>query len=306
MTMEEGFFLGHTQRVHVLMLFVAATIWGGAFVAQSVGMDYVGPFTFTMARSVLGALVLVPVILFFSRADGWQLMATGVPRNVLWKSGLTCGFFMCTGTLFQQYGIMYTTVGKAGFITAFYIVLVPLVGIFLGKKTASSIWLAVGLALVGLYFLTMRGGFDVGLGDGLILIGAVLFTGQILSIDHYVSMVDGVVLSCMQLAVSAVLSGVLVILFETPSWTQLLAAWQPILYAGILSSGVSYTLQILGQRGLDPTLASLVLSLESCISVLAGWLLLGELLSAREAFGCVLMFVAIILAQLPKRTFNRT
>ena len=208
---------------------------------------------------------------------------------------------MCLASNFQQFGIKYTTVGKAGFITACYIVLVPILGLFLKKKCSPFIWLAVAMSVAGLYLLCITDGFSIGKGDILVLICAVLFSFHILVIDYYSPKVDGVKLSCIQFLVCGILSGIPALIFEKPEMSAVLTAWQPILYAGVMSCGVAYTLQIIGQKNMNPTVASLILSLESCISVLAGWMILGQQLSAREIAGCVIMFAAIILAQLPQK-----
>lgn len=286
-----------------LLLLLTATIWGVAFVAQSVGMDYVGGFTFNMARSLIGSAVLLPVIWFMGRNSSKKAEETqgsGSRKDLLW-GGLACGILMCLASNFQQFGIKYTTVGKAGFITACYIVLVPILGLFLKKKCSPFIWLAVAMSVAGLYLLCITDGFSIGKGDILVLICAVLFSFHILVIDYYSSKVDGVKLSCIQFLVCGILSGIPALIFEKPEMSAVLTAWQPILYAGVMSCGVAYTLQIIGQKNMNPTVASLILSLESCISVLAGWVILGQQLSAREITGCVIMFAAIILAQLPQK-----
>lgn len=286
-----------------LLLLLTATIWGVAFVAQSVGMDYVGGFTFNMTRSLIGSAVLLPVIWFIGRNSSKKAEETqgsGSRKDLLW-GGLACGILMCLASNFQQFGIKYTTVGKAGFITACYIVLVPILGLFLKKKCSPFIWLAVAMAVAGLYLLCIKDGFSIGKGDILVLICAVLFSFHILVIDYYSPKVDGVKLSCIQFLVCGILSGIPALIFEKPEMSAVLTAWQPILYAGVMSCGVAYTLQIIGQKNMNPTVASLILSLESCISVLAGWVILGQQLSAREIAGCVIMFAAIILAQLPQK-----
>lgn len=286
-----------------LLLLLTATIWGVAFVAQSVGMDYVGGFTFNMARSLIGSAVLLPVICFMGRNSSKKAEETqgsGSRKDLLW-GGLACGILMCLASNFQQFGIKYTTVGKAGFITACYIVLVPILGLFLKKKCSPFIWLAVAMSVAGLYLLCITDGFSIGKGDILVLICAVLFSFHILVIDYYSPKVDGVKLSCIQFLVCGILSGIPALIFEKPEMSAVLTAWQPILYAGVMSCGVAYTLQIIGQKNMNPTVASLILSLESCISVLAGWVILGQQLSAREIAGCVIMFAAIILAQLPQK-----
>ena len=287
-----------------LLLLLTATIWGVAFVAQSVGMDYVGGFTFNMARSLIGSAVLLPVIWFMGRNSSKkaeEAQGSGSRKDLLW-GGLACGILMCLASNFQQFGIKYTTVGKAGFITACYIVLVPILGLFLKKKCSPFIWLAVAMSVAGLYLLCITDGFSIGKGDILVLICAVLFSFHILVIDYYSPKVDGVKLSCIQFLVCGILSGIPALIFEKPEMCAVLTAWQPILYAGVMSCGVAYTLQIIGQKNMNPTVASLILSLESCISVLAGWVILGQQLSAREIAGCVIMFAAIILAQLPEKT----
>ena len=286
-----------------LLLLLTATIWGVAFVAQSVGMDYVGGFTFNMARSLIGSAVLLPVIWFMGRNSSKKAKETqgsSSRKDLLW-GGLACGILMCLASNFQQFGIKYTTVGKAGFITACYIVLVPILGLFLKKKCSPFIWLAVAMSVAGLYLLCITDGFSIGKGDILVLICAVLFSFHILVIDYYSPKVDGVKLSCIQFLVCGILSGIPALIFEKPEMCAVLTAWQPILYAGVMSCGVAYTLQIIGQKNMNPTVASLILSLESCISVLAGWVILGQQLSTREIAGCVIMFAAIILAQLPQK-----
>lgn len=221
-------------------------------------------------------------------------------RKTLLIGGLSCGIALCLATNFQQIGIQYTTVGKAGFITACYIVIVPVMGLLLGKKCSPMVAGAVVLSLGGLYLLCMAGGeLAMNRGDLLMLVCALLFSAHIMIIDFFSPVVDGVKMSCIQFFVSAVLSGAAMLLWEKPDMGQLLMAWAPVLYAGVLSCGVGYTLQIIGQKGMNPTVASLILSLESSISVLAGWVILGQRLTSRELWGCVLMFGAIILAQLP-------
>lgn len=290
-----------------LLLLLTATIWGVAFVAQSVSMDYIGGFTFNAIRNIIGAITLVPVILIFSKqnpAADQNPADRQKARKTLITGGICCGILLCLASNFQQFGIKYTTVGKAGFITACYIIIVPIIGIFLKKKCSPFIWIAVLLSLGGLYLLCISPGegFSIGKGDTLVLICAVVFSFHILTVDHFSPLVDGVKMSCIQFLVCGILSGIPALIFENPNITNILQAWIPILYAGILSCGVAYTLQIVGQKGMNPTVASLIMSLESCISVIAGWLILGQNLSSREIFGCVLMFGAIMLAQLPQKS----
>ena len=291
---------------NTFLLLLTAFIWGVAFVAQSVGMDYVGPLTFNASRFIIGAIFLIPCIAFLDKLKEKENQAAGknipeAPQNkkVLITGGICCGIAIAAASTLQQYGIAYTTVGKAGFITALYIVIVPILGIFLKRKPRLIIWFSVLLALVGLYFLCMTDSLSFSKGDTLVLLCAFVFSLHIMIFDHFSPMVDGVRMSCIQFAVAGVLCGIPALIFEHPTFSSLIAAWAPILYAGILSCGVAYTLQIVAQKNYDPTVASLLLSLESVFSVLAGWVILHQALSPREIFGCVLVFIAIILVQLP-------
>ena len=282
------------------LLLLAATIWGVAFVAQSVGMEYVGPFTFLASRSVIG--VLMPYILLCEKKKGKKRPEDAGDEKLLVKGGVCCGCLLFVASILQQVGIVYTTVGKSGFITAMYIVIVPILSIFLKKKAGAKVWVGVVLAVVGLYFLCMTAGnISLQKGDVLTFLCAVTFSFHILTVDYFAPQLDGVKLSCIQFATCGVLSTIGMFLFETPTVDAVLAAWLPILYAGALSSGVAYTLQIVGQRGMNPTVASLLMSMESVISVIAGWAILNQMLSGRELIGCVLMFCAIILVQLPDK-----
>ena len=288
-----------------LLLFLTAIIWGTAFVAQSVGMDYVGPFTFNFVRSVIGGAVLIPCVFLLDRFRG--LDGAGSEKIYTWHQkelfagGICCGVALFIASNLQQFGIQYTTVGKAGFITALYIVIVPVIGVFTKKTTGYKIWLSVLLAVAGLYLLCITEGFSVGTGDFLVFLCALCFSVHILIIDYFSPKVDGVRMSCIQFFVCGLLSGIAMVFTEQFEFHAVLTAWMPLLYAGVMSCGVAYTLQIVGQKGMDPTVASLILSLESVVSVLSGWLLLNQKLSLRELAGCVLMFVAIILAQIPKK-----
>ena len=291
---------------NTFLLLLTAFIWGVAFVAQSVGMDYVGPLTFNASRFIIGAIFLIPCIAFLDKLKEKENQAAcknipAAPQNkkVLITGGICCGIAIAAASTLQQYGIAYTTVGKAGFITALYIVIVPILGIFLKRKPRLIIWFSVLLALVGLYFLCMTDSLSFSKGDTLVLLCAFVFSLHIMIIDHFSPMVDGVRMSCIQFAVAGVLCGIPALIFEHPTFSSLIAAWAPVLYAGILSCGVAYTLQIVAQKNYDPTVASLLLSLESVFSVLAGWVILHQALSPREIFGCVLVFIAIILVQLP-------
>ena len=286
-----------------ILLFLTALIWGVAFVAQSVAMDYIGPYTFNAVRSLLGGIVLVPCVFLFGQKkksvkdeDPSKGTAIDRPGDMI-TGGLLCGIMLFLSTTLQQVGIQYTTVAKAGFITALYIILVPILGIFLKKRVSFQIWISVVIAIIGLYLLCMKGSFHLGQGDFLMLVCSLCFALHILVIDHFTDKVSGVKLSCIQFFVCGLLSCILMFLFEKPAVSDILSAWLPIVYAGVFSSGVAYTLQIIGQKGTDPTIASLILSLESVVSVLAGWIILGQSLTPREILGCLLMFGAIILAQ---------
>lgn len=295
------------QMKNNAMLLLTAFIWGCAFVAQSVGMEYVGPFTFNSVRSFIGSLVLVPVIFLMDglkRREGMSEEAIKAARGdsrTLLVGGVSCGAVLAVASSLQQFGIMFTSVGKAGFITAMYIVIVPLLGVFIGKKVRPLILFCVALSVVGLYFLCMTEKLSLGVGDLYVLVCAFVFSLHILVVDHFSPLVDGVRMSAIQFLTAGILCAIPMLLFESPNPANILAAWQPVLYAGVMSCGVAYTFQILGQKGADPTVASLLMSLESVFSVLAGWVILGQALSPRELFGCGLMFCAIILAQLPEK-----
>lgn len=289
------------QMRNSLLLLLTAFIWGAAFVAQSVGGEAVGCFTFNGVRSLIGALVLLPVI-WLMDAKKKEELEQKEDQKTLITGGICCGVMLCIASNFQQFGISFTTVGKAGFITAMYILIVPILGLFMKKKPGLQVWLGVVLAMMGLYLLCMTSeSFSLSKGDFLVLICAGFFSLHILIIDYFSPKVDGVRMSCIQFLVCGILSMVMAFIFETPEFSVILSGWLPILYAGVLSCGVAYTLQIVGQKNMDPTVASLILSLESVFSVLAGWLILDQRLNLRELFGCVLMFLAIILAQLPQK-----
>ncbi|MCI8527187.1 MAG: DMT family transporter [Oscillospiraceae bacterium] len=282
-----------------LMLIAAAMIWGAAFVAQSAGMEYVRPCTFQACRCVLGGLVLLPVLAL--RRDRTEAAAAPKSRKDLWIAGILCGVILFAGSTLQQYGLLYTSAGKSGFLTALYVVLLPVASLLLGKRAPLTVWLGVAMAAAALYLLCVNEQFTVGRGELLTLGCAACFTLHILVIDHFSRRVDGVALSCIQFFVCGALAAVGMLIFERPSWAAILRCWLPICYAGILSCGGGYTLQILGQKHAKPTVASLLMSLESVFAVLFGALLLRERLRPAEYAGCVLMFAAIVLAQLPQR-----
>ncbi len=287
-----------------LLLLLAAAIWGCAFVAQSVAAEKIGPFTFHTARSFLGGIVLLPVLLIRTAREkkiGVYRPLTAEKRRTLLLGGVLCGLALGVASCLQQIGIAYTTVGNAGFITAMYILIVPVLGLFFRRRVGARVWGCIALGLVALYLLSIKDGFSVSKGDLWVLACAVAFSGHILLIDHFSPQTDGVMLSCIQFFVAGALSFLPMLIWERPGFDDLLLAWLPIAYAGIFSSGVAYTCQVLGQKHTRPAVASLLMSFESVFAVLAGALILGQIPTAREGVGCVLMFIAIVLAQLPQK-----
>jgi len=283
-----------------LLLLLGSVIWGAAFVAQRVGMDHMGPFTFGGIRMLLAWLVMVPVSVLFERKKGND---GDVPffASEQRRAGVMCGLLLFVATSLQQMGLVSTTAGKAGFITALYVVLVPVAAWLLFRKNPGRIiWMGVALAVVALWLLCMPagGGFDLQTGDVLVLGCAVCFTFQILCVDHYAPRVSGVRLARDEFLVTGSLSMLIAVFTETITWEGIREAMIPILYAGVLSGAVGYTLQVLGQRDTDPTVASLLMCLEAVFAVLTGVIVLGEKMTVRETVGCVLMFTAVILAQL--------
>lgn len=282
---------------------LAALIWGTAFVAQSVGADYVEPFTFNAARSAVAFLFLLALCGVFravrKRSPGGAEAPTGTWRDLA-LGGVCCGVALTVATNLQQKGLETTTSGKAGFITALYIVIVPVLGIFLKRKAPRAIWISVVLAVAGLYCLCITETFTVTSGDFYILLCAFSFSAHIMVIDYFTQKVDGVALSCVQFLVAAVLSSIGMLAAEAPSLEALRLCMWPILYVGIFSSGVAYTLQILAQKDSNPTVVSLLLSLESVFATLSGAVILHDQMSGKEYFGCVLMLAAVVLAQLPE------
>ena len=288
---------------------LAAFIWGTAFVAQSMGADYVEPFTFNAARSLVAAVVLSLGLGIFRLVRPQEDHRTPVQRRQdrweLLLGGFCCGTALAVATNFQQLGLGSTSAGKASFITALYIVLVPICGLFFHKKVTPIIWASVALAVVGLYCICVKEGFSIAPGDFYVLLCAFCFTAHILCIDHFTQRVDGVPLSCVQFLVATIWSALGMVLTESPTVAGLQASLLPILYVGIFSSGVAYTLQILAQKGSNPTVVSLLLSLEAVFGALSGAVVLHERMSTREYLGCAIMLAAVVLAQLPmpkKRT----
>lgn len=298
-------------RRNSLLLIMTAFIWGIAFVAQSTGGDAVGPYTFNCIRSFIGSIVLLPVIRLL---DGLHLTdqkpLNKKDQKTLFMGGICCGIALALASNLQQMGLyMGASAGKAGFLTACYILIVPVLGIFLKKKCSINVWLGIVIAMIGLYLLCIHGDFSIQFSDILLLLCAFLFAVHILVIDYFTPLVDGVRMSCIQFFVCGALSFIPMFFVDMghslsgiAAWAPALlnpSAWIPILYAGVLSCGVAYTLQIVGQQGVNPTVASLLMSLESVFSVVAGWVILGEALSPRELFGCGLIFGAVVLAQIP-------
>lgn len=283
-------------------LAAAAFFWGTTFVAQSDAANVIGPFTFNGIRSIIGSAVLFPLVVLIGKAPKNQEgKPTPIKKQLLY--GSICGLCLFLATNLQQIGIAYTTAGKSGFVTALYVVLVPVFGLlFLKQKSGWNIWVAVVLSAVGLYLLCVTEGFSVQKGDVITFFCAIVFAVHILTVDKVSDRIAGVTLSCIQFFVSGSLSLICMFIFEDPNWTQIKAAAFPLLYAGILSCGLAYTLQIVGQKHTAPTVASILMSLESVFAVLSGWIILNETMSVKEIVGCVVMFGSILFAQLPLST----
>ena len=307
-----------------ILLIITALIWGTAFVAQSKGGKAVGPYTFNCIRSLIGGVVLLPVIFVLDKmkanqSDNDEYQNTYQNKNqnknkkTLITGGVLCGIMLFLASTMQQLGMYYgTTAGKAGFLTACYILIVPILGIFFKKKCGVNIWIGVAVALAGLYMLCMKGSFNLKFCDGLVITGAFLFALHIMIIDHFSPLADGVRMSCIQFIVCGILGLIPMFIIDMEhsikginEWLPLMTsmeAWGTILYGGVVSCGIGYTLQIIGQKGLNPTIASLLMSLESVFSVIAGCLILGKRMNVKEITGCVLLFLAIIMAQIPVRS----
>lgn len=292
-----------------LILALAALVWGISFVSQSESMNFIEPNTFNGIRTLLGCISLLPVIYVIDmqkKKKGTFVPMTATQKKDLLLGGILCGIFLCAASTIQTYGLKYTTAGKSGFITALYMIFVPIASVFLGKKIRPTVVVSILIALVGMYFLCIKkGSFQINKGDIYTLICSVIFTFHILVIDHFSAKVDGVRLSCMQFLVGGTLNTILMFLIESPQLSLILKCTAPILYSGIMSCGVAYTFQIIGQKHAEPTVASLVMSLESVFAALAGWLLLSEAMNIREIVGCIMMFGAIVLVQLPEKIENR-
>lgn len=299
-----------------MLLVLTAFIWGTAFVAQREGGDVVGPFTFNGIRSFIGSAVLLPVIVFLDKLHpSEKKLKTPEDKKRLWMGGASCGTILFFASSAQQLGLyMGTSAGKAGFLTACYILLVPILSLFLKKRCGWNIWVGIVIAIAGLYLLCMTDAFRIRPSDGIVLICAVLFAVHILVVDYFSPLVDGVRMSSIQFLVCGLLSMIPMVLVdmkhsvagitECISRLQSWDSWMPILYAGIFSCGVGYTLQIVGQNGLNPTIASMLMSLESVFSVFAGWIILHETMGLRQMGGCAIIFIAILLAQIPVDKFR--
>lgn len=286
------------QLSGVIALLGATVIWGSAFIAQSVGMDKIGPFTFQAVRCFLAVVFLFPASALFSKGKPfWK----GWADPALWRSGVICGLALFAASSLQQIGLVYTDAGKAGFLTAMYIVFVPFLGLFLGQRPGRNALLSLIPAIVGLYLLSCTSVSGINKGDVLLLLCAVAFSVQILLIDRHCAGLDGLKLNCIQALVAAVLSVPWALLTETVDASRIASCWLPLGYAGVLSMGVAYTLQIVGQKRVAPSAAALLMSLESVFAALFGWLLLHETMTGAEELGCLLVFAAVVMSQLPEK-----
>ncbi len=289
---------------NMMLLLMTAFIWGTTFVMQRLGAEHVGAFTFNGARFAVGAAVLLPAAFFYEnriRKTDENPAAAERRRRVTLRAGLACGICMWAASGLQQMAIPLTEVGKAGFLTALYIVMVPVFHFFLFRTSNGRTWAGVALSLAGLYLLSMQEGLTLEKADILLLLCAMIFAIHILTVDRLGGEANGVGISCLQFAVAALLSFAVAFAFESPDTASIRTALVPIAYAGILSCGVAYTFQILGQKNADPAIASLILSLESVISAAGGFFVLGQSLSPREIAGCALMFLAVVIVQLPEK-----
>lgn len=311
----------HDQVRQVLFPILAALIWGTAFVAQDLCADIIDTFTFNAIRSYVAVVVLLAIIAVFDRLKKDKPVLSAAEKKAasrqMWIGGFCCGTALAVASNFQQAGIVAgTEAGKAGFITALYVVLVPVFGLFFRRKVSVPTWIAVVLSVVALYLLCIKGDFSLAAGDLLLLVCAVCFAVHILVIDHFTATVDGIKLSCVQFFFAAIWATIAKVvctilgmngigdaasatsIFAVPDWSAIFACALPILYVGVFSSGVGYTLQILAQKGSNPTVVTILLSLESVFAVISGAIILHQQMSGREYLGCVLMFAVVILAQI--------
>lgn len=289
-----------------VFLFLAALIWGTAFVFQSMGNDYMQPFTFSAARNFLGFIVLIPVVLIKITNSRRESTKTKISFKITLFGGICCGLALTAASLFQQYGVKYTSVGKAGFITTLYIIITPILGIFFKRKCPWSVWIGAAASIIGMYFLCITDEFSISIGDILVFICAILFSVHILIVDNFAPKTDGVILSCIQFFVCFAISAVLALIFDAPTLKQITDGIIPVLYAGVMSSGVAYTFQILGQKNFNPTAAAMILSLESVISAISGYISYSfgflsqdQSLTIIQILGCAIIFGAVIFIQIP-------
>jgi drug/metabolite transporter (DMT)-like permease len=303
--------MNNKRTLGSILLILTAFIWGTAFVAQRVGMEKIEPITFNAARMAVAAVAVGAVALAVRLREKRKGTEPSGPERKMCRKhtllgGIACGVFLSLGSIFQQMGIVYTTAGKAGFITAMYILLVPVIGFVLFKRKNNwLVWFAVLLGVAGLYLLCMTESFSLSRGDALVICCAVFFSCHILSCDYFARRGEPVALSAIQFLVATAISALVALIAEEPSAEKLASAALPILYCGFISGGLGYTLQIVGQRYTDPTVASILMSLESVFAVIAGTLLLHEKMSVRELIGCAVLFTAVILVQLPVRSRSR-
>ena len=283
-----------------LSILLATVIWGSTFVAQSVGVDTIGPFSFLSIRCFLAVILLLTILFLRNRKDFIKILTD----RRLWKAGIPCGIALFAATALQQIGLIYTTAGKGGFITAMYIIIVPLLGIFLKRKPPKTVVLSVAIAAVGLYLISGAGFTGINIGDVLMLLCAVAFAVQILIMDRVAGDLNSMALNMSQALVCAVVSGVCMLLFDDIHIGNILACWFPLCWAGFMSMGIAYTLQIVGQKAIEPTTASLLMSFESVFAAISGWLLLSETFTLTEGIGCALVFGAIMLSQIPVKNKN--
>lgn len=297
-----------------LLLLLTAIIWGTAFVAQGAVSDVLGAFTFNAARSLIGAVFMIPVFFLMSRrgTEQRERIADAKGRLLTLKAGLICGLLMFVGAFFQQYGITQytaiygsTAVGKAGFITTLYVILVPILGFFFKKRVSGRIWVSVVVAVVGLYLLCVKQGFVIDLPDVYVLLCALAYAFYIIAVDAFANRINTYLFSIIQLFVCGMVSAVFMLIFEKVVLSELISQWFPIVYTGVFSSAIAFTLEAVAQKNTDPTIASLIFGLEAVFAAIAGWLLLNESMTQNEIIGCALMFIAVVLAQLPKRSKRR-
>ena len=282
-----------------LLLLLGTIIWGAAFVAQSVGMDYIGPFTFQFSRSLIALAALLPMVWLMDRRKPQPQTRWTSPR--LWKAGIPCGIALFLACGLQQMGLVYTDAGKAGFITAMYIVLVPVIGLLFRQRVGKQVWFSVALAVLGLYLLSAAGVSAINIGDVYMMGAAAAFAVQITLIDRLAQDLDGLRLNFVQFLMNCLLSGVVMLFAEQPSWQNILDCAIPLLYTGVLSSAVAYSLQIIGQQMLSPARASLIMSMESVFAAVFGWLLLKQTMTPTELLGSALVFCGVVLSQMPEK-----